>query len=235
MVIVKETWELLLPIIATINKTFKGKTVVENSPGDYTITACSTLWLTIGYNLTIGANIYKIVDLMPNQWIRLKGDIIPSVLEFDIYTPFNFHGTIIAQSEELNEIANSWDKLPMIYLHEITREKFHESDLDTIDRDSDCDFYFMVDCNIQDWKTSDHYKYAVRPMRNLLFAFVKALKESGKIGLFNTYDVFDHAKWGVYISDKGHTKQIFKDHLSGTQLRITIPFLKEFSCGDCSM
>jgi hypothetical protein len=230
MAIIKETWELLLPILNTINKTFTVSSVIDNGNGTFKLNTCNTLWLTINYNLTIGAETYKIIDVEPNEWVLLQGVNAPILTSFDVYSPFKFHGTIIAQSEELNATPISFNKFPMIYLHEITRERFNVNEEETIDRESECDLYFMVDCNIQNWLTNDHYKYAIRPMRNLLFETITALKLANNVGIFTDFEVFDQAKWGVYIADKGHKSKIFKDDLSGTQLRITIPFKKELKC-----
>ena len=45
---------------------------------------------------------------------------------------------------------------------------------------------------------------------------------------------YECAEFGVYVIDKGHTKQIFKDNLSGTALKINIPFLKNLICTACN-
>ena len=221
---------MLEPVVSAIPKTFTADSIDALGGGVYRLNSCDTLWLTLNRKVAIGATIYTITDLEPNQWVKVSGSLAPSTDTFDIYTPFFRHGTIIATNEELNRKHLHTDKLPMIYLHEITRERFSSDPEIAQDRESECDLHFLTDANFRDWKVVDHYKYAIAPMRNLLFAFVNQLKNSTFVGEFDEYDVLDHAKWGVFIADRGSEKGIFDDQLSGSQLRINIPFLKEMNC-----
>lgn len=225
-----ETYSLLEPIINAIDNSMMIDTIIDNLDGTYKLEMCFTKWLTIGSNIVIDGEDYKVIDFEYNDWIKVEGLVLPTIYGFEIDLPFKFRGTIIATSEELNNINLSWNKFPMIYLHEIVRERFNDNEEETIERESECDLYFLVDSNNQDWLTKDHYSYAIRPMRSLLFEFISALNNSKTVGAVDTYEVFDHAKFGVYFSDKGHTKKIFNDDLSGTQLKITIPFLKGIDC-----
>lgn len=226
-----ETFDLLKPVIDSIPNTFKGVGIVDNANGTYTITSSNTLWLSPGFYVAIGGVEYKILSIVANESIIIKGASLPITSTFTIYRPFFVHGTIIATNEELKAKNLSKNKFPMIYLHEITRERHYHSADSILDRESDCDIYFLVDADFETWLTNDHYANAIKPMRNLVSMFIVALTSNQSlISDFDTYETFDHAKFGVYFADKGHTKNIFDDRLSGVQVRISIPFIKNTNC-----
>lgn len=227
----RQTYDLLLPIFNGVSKTFEATDVTDNSDGTFTLNTCNTLWLHPAGNrvLSIDNVDYSIEDIEPNEWVKLRGSIAPA-LTFDIYPPSPFHGTVLAQNELLNQIENSKDKLPMIWLHEITRETFEASEELLADRESDCDIYFMTDANLEQWITPDHDKYAIKPMRNLCMAFIEQLENEANVDPNFKFEVFDHANFGVYLESKGHVRTTFNDKMSGTQLRITIQFNKDLNC-----
>ncbi len=231
MSIEKDTFQLLEPIVAAMNKTFVIDSVT-GSASPYILNSCNTLWLTIGYTISIGGNDYVVTDLTANESVTVSGSSTPPTKgSYDIDLPYFTHGTLLMQNAESKLKTDSWDKLPMIYLHETTPERINsDQDDSSIERESDCDLYFMIDCDYANWLTVDHFKYAVRPMRNLAAEFIEALKSSGSVGIIENYQQFDQPNWGIYISNKGQTSRLIDDELSGTQLTITIPFLKDTEC-----
>lgn len=224
----RTTYDLLTPIVNSIYKWINGDSITNHGNGTYTLYTCDTLWLTVKRKFTINSVSYTVEDLSPNEWVKLKGVSQPP-LKFEIYSPQFVHGTIIAQSTEYDNRSHlSWNKLPMIYLQEITREDFNNDVSESGDRDSDCTIYFMTEANIKDWKIVDHDKYAVMPMRNLLFGFIEALNEATNVDAdeLKKYSVYNRQDWGEFLFPNGQIKKYFKDDLSGSELRITIPFLK---------
>jgi hypothetical protein len=121
----------------------------------------------------------------------------------------------------------------MIWLHEITRERFNTDLLNLVDRTSECDIYFLDDADTESWLTENHDKYAIKPMRNLMAAFLDVLREQPGVDPDFVYEAFDHANFGEYFKNKGHKDKIFDDPLSGVQLRISIQFYKDLSCVEC--
>jgi hypothetical protein len=237
---VKKTSELIEAIVSTISKVLVIKTVTDNNDGTYTLDTidendiCSTKWATLNRVVTIDSEDYKIVDLLPNKWIKVSGAVLPVAgTSFNLYNFFYTHGTILEQNKQLTNIVKSTDKTPMIFLHESIRERFNNDFESTIDRDSECDFYFMANCEPRNWVTDDHDRYAVKPIRNLLSLFINALENASNVDQIEGFDVTDHANWGVYVSDKGHVKNIFPDNLSGSHLKITISFFKSSDCCSC--
>lgn len=227
----KQTYDLLKPIVDTIDKAIVCQTLTDNGNGTFTFTCNNTKWLTKGYSFTVITDVYKVVSIVPNVSITVSGSTLPLAKTFDIYLPYFIHGTVIATNAELQNTANSIDKLPFIWLKEVTKETVSVDELDSLDRVSECDLYFMVDCDFSNWKTTDHDLNAIQPMRNLINEFIKVVSESAGIGtLEQDYIVTNHARWGTFVTDSGHVKQVFNDHLSGCNLKIQIPFLK----GSCA-
>ncbi len=228
----KQTYELLIPIVNAMNRLFEGDSIVQNIDESWTIESCNTLWLTKGSKFNIGLLEYEVIDIEPNESITVSGEEIPE-LNFVINLPFFSHGTTLAKNSELNATPNAVDKLPMIWLHDPTEERFSKDTDSIIDRESDCDLFFMAETNYPDWLTLDHDKYAIKPMRNMVESFLNALNYSGKTSDGIDYDILDHANFGRYNAEKGHIKKVFDDDMSGCQLMITIPFLVDSLCHDC--
>ncbi len=69
-------------------------------------------------------------------------------------------------------------------------------------------------------------------MRNLVNAFIEALYKNKKVGDFaKTPDTTTpHVNFDVYVDSKGHEQSIFVDQLSGIELEISIPILKQKDC-----
>lgn len=119
----------------------------------------------------------------------------------------------------------------MVYLLEVIEDNFLEDD-NLLDRTSDLRLFFLTEANFEDWKTDQHYLDAIEPMRSMVDFFIsEVLKKSKGLGKIEGYDVINHANFGVYTTDKGHTKKIFNDDYSGCELRITLPIKSDYSCG----
>lgn len=227
------TYDLLADIFDTLDRTFTIDLITDNGNGTYTLEATNTLWITKGYTVTIDSVDYTVTDLQPDEWITISGDTLPTATEFEAYAPFFRHGSLMATRAELQAEANDANKYPMIFMHDKISERFNYDDELSLERESRCKFYALVPCDIKDWIITDHDRYAIRPMRNLMNAFVTAIKSAT-----NVYDEglvegewSDEHKFGVFIQQQGSVKALFADNLSGTGLDIVIPFLQP-SCED---
>lgn len=234
----KATRELIQTIINTIDKTFVGTSLIDNGGGSYTIASCNILWLTKNVVITIGVKTYRVTEILKDVSITILSldtiPVIPSTLIFDISLPYYWHGTLKFTSMELNLIDKSTLKLPMIYLLERTPEQHNENELETIGMISDCRFFIMSETDVENWNQNTHVKYAVEPMRNLTFAFysaMRAFKEGIEQSTFreNKLNIEDCIKWGKYFFE-GSEAKFFNDDVSGTDVKIEIPFLKKYIC-----
>ena len=225
-----QTYDKLDVIVSQIDKSVICQSVTDNLNGTYTFDCNNTKWLTAGYNITIGLVTYKVVSFVCNTSFIVSGASLPTVLTFDLYVPIFKHGTIKKVSEELDSMASFSDKLPLIFLHEIVEEKYHLDALDSIDADVDVRLYFLTDCDYANWTQLQGDDLGVRPMRSLCNEFIKSLtisqyiSELTGIGNVKNYNIF-----GNY-NDNGTIKNIFNMYLSGVELKVTIPFVKNCEC-----
>lgn len=229
----KSTFELLVPIVNSISGALTITAVTNNGGGSYTLSMCNTLWATTGYTITIGGNQYTITSIVPNVSLTVSGSVVPSVGAFNLYPPVFYHGTIQSTIQDLNEkvnnASNSTDKLPMIWLHESVDETINFQPTEPIYRNSNVDIYFLIDANFRDWTNDDHYTFAIKPMRQLIEAFLYSMKYSGQVNdnLIDTLKLNDLPRFGNYTAQDGSKKTIFSNYpLSGTRLSLTIPFLR---------
>lgn len=241
----KSEYELLLPIIARINNSIGVTSVTTNPDNTFTLFTCNILWATLGFPITIGGNEYKIIDIQDGVSITVKpktGTTAPTAGVFSLYVPKFYHGTIKATETDLNRKVNnnllSWDKLPMIWLHEPVEEIISPGADEAVYMRSNCELYFLNDADFAKWNNNDHYKYAIKPMRRLFMAFYEAMKYSG--GLINvdnikSYKLIDLPRFGQYKVISGSKSnqnegesQIFAEyHLSGTKVGIQISWLRQ--------
>jgi hypothetical protein len=232
MVIRKQTRQILELVIPTIYKTFEGLILTDNGNDSYTLTTCNTLWLTTGSVFTTDATEFTVTDLVPNESITFTGAIEPVTLDFDISEPFFWWGKMKSVNTELSMLTNASDKLPMIYLHQVNKERWNDDPEISLGMQSDVDLYFMCEADFKNFTIVDHETYCIIPMRNLVFAFIEALKnysENIETMLYE-YDVTDLPEWGSYADPYGNQKKYFNDDVSGCKLEINIPFSKENCC-----
>lgn len=186
-------------------------------------------------------DIYKVetevVSVVDNEdgtiIFTILDNFILEITEIMFYVPNDVkvkHGTIIDGNIQLTTIKDGEDKYPLIFQHEITRETFFNDKRNKLERESEVDLFFLCVADFKDWQIAEHNKFAIKPMRELALKFIEELKTSNGIGEFDTFEILDHVKFGVYTSEKGHTERIFNDNLSGVQLKIKIPFLKTCGC-----
>jgi hypothetical protein len=244
MDISKSEYELLLPIIERINNSIGVTSVTTNSNNTFTLFTCNILWATLGFPITIGGHEYKIIDIEDGVSITVKpktGSTAPSVGVFSLYVPKFYHGTIKATESDLNAKINnnllSWDKLPMIWLHEPVEEIIVPGEEEAIYRKSNSELYFLNDADFAKWSNNDHYKYAIKPMRKLFMAFYDSMKYSGLINYdqIKSYKLIDLPRFGQYKVISGNKSNqtqgestIFAQyHLSGTKVGIQISWLRQ--------
>lgn len=179
----------------------------------------------------------EVVSVVDNEdgtiIFTILDNFILEITEIMFYVPNDVkvkHGTIIDGNIQLTTIKDGEDKYPLIFQHEITRETFFNDKRNKLERESEVDLFFLCVADFKEWQIAEHNKFAIKPMRELALKFIEELKTSNGIGEFDTFEILDHVKFGVYTSEKGHTERIFNDNLSGVQLRMTIPFLKTCGC-----
>ena len=229
----KQTVDIVRELVESLTFTFNIDSIVDNGDGTYTLNGCKTYQLQAMPNCTIeiGGLPYTITNVEHNESITITGNPVPTVNSFTVPAPFYFHGTVIQTNLELSQIE-FFDRIPMVYLLEVLEDNYNNNSEIPLDRESSLRLFFLTNADFTDWKTSDHYKNAVLPMRNLADGFIHALNGNKFIDNFDNYTLINRVNFGVYTTDKGYTQQIFNDNLSGVEMQVTLPILPEFRCDE---
>jgi len=230
----REIVDIIENIVNGLSFTTTIKTVTDNGNGTYTLGVCWTYHVQPFCNVTINAVSYRVTDIVNNESITIEAGAAPLVGDvIEISAPKYFHGTRPATNEELAEIVNVSDKLPFVYLFEVISESFSNDEEERIERESTMRLFFLGGANFDDWYTDDHYKYAIIPMRNLVFKFIDSVNsDMATFADFDNYTLINHAKFGVFTDNNGHTNRFFNEDLSGVEMRVTLPVLKDIACSD---
>ena len=165
---------------------------------------------------------YEVVAVVNNQSIEVVG-VIADPVAYTVPNPFFCHGTPVMTNSHINGARHS-DKVHMIYLYEILRER-DKNPNSRIVRESDLRLFFLDSANFSEWDTDDHYSQRLLGLNNLVDAFIEAArKNTCCFYLFETdFTRVNHANWGVYVDNEGHKQRIFDDDLTGVELSFTLP------------
>src|ERR1700751_1559070 len=112
MVYKQSSIDIIDNIISSLEFPVEIKTYVNNGVGNHTLTVCDMYHAQPGFVVTIGGKKYTITDIIPatklfceaptNDVIKIKGDASNiTATTFDLYKPFFFYGTPIAEGMEL--------------------------------------------------------------------------------------------------------------------------------------
>lgn len=230
----REIVDILEIIVNGLSATTTVKTVTDNGNSTYTLGVCCTYHVQPYCYVTINAVQYRVTDILNNESITIENGAAVVVGDtIEIAAPKYFHGTRPATNEELAEIEGISDKIPMVYVFEVISETYSNNDEERIERESTIRMFFLGAANFEDWYTDDHYKYAITPMRNLAFEFINSINnDTCTFADFDNYTLINHAKFGVFTDNNGHTNRFFNEDLSGVEMRVVLPLLKDFACSD---
>lgn len=172
--------------------------------------------------INIDSTDFEVVSVVNNQSIEVVG-VIVAPLNYTVPNPFYFHGTPILTNTHISG-AKEDQKVPMIYLFEILKEKDIKED-SRIVRESDLRLFFLDSADFEDWSTDDHYSKRLLGLNNLVDEFIEAARNfSCCFYLFET-DItrINHVNWGVWRNNAGHEQRIFDDDLTGVEVSFTLP------------
>ena len=210
---------------------------ITNTPStnNYVVVVTDLLDLAVGKMVSIGGVEYQITEintLTPS--FTVSALVAPVGTQLNTLYPFYIHGRFIAANNELNQIQNSLRKYPLIYLAEnySTRENL-DPNLQIGDNVS-CSIFIMNSSNYEDFTTEEHYTYTIDAMDSIANSFIDKLKTNQFVQYreFSELERIRHTKWGLEVTNKGTTTNLFDDNLSGVELRLQIPIRKSINhCG----
>lgn len=231
----KETVQVIGDLISSWLLPFEISSAIANNDGTFTLFVPKTYYLTPGKRrkIIINAISYTVLAVENNCSVTLSGSIIPPTATFNLPVPYYFNGTIIQTNTEIKKESDLSKKTPMIFL----RRPFDETldAMDLIDTDiantASLTLYFLTEAIFSEWSTAQHDKYAVIPMRNMVYEFIELLKRNEKyIQRFSNYSVTDMIKFGL-VTQKGYEGGgLFSDNYSGVELDITLGIKYQCIC-----
>lgn len=203
-----------------------GKVVSASFDGtNTTLTVEKTFHLRRGMDVTIDGTSYVVVSVTNNQYIEVEGAVVDPLL-YTVPNPFYFHGTPIMTNNHINGMRED-QKVPMIYLYEIIREKDKGID-SAIVRESDLLLFFLDSANFSEWETEDHYSQRLKGLNNLVDEFRDQARDYRCCFYLEETEFtrINHVNWGVWRTNAGHERRIFDDDLTGVELNFTLPLRK---------
>lgn len=231
----RETVDIVGDLVAGIDTSVNIKTITDNLDGSYTITTCNTKYLKPCLRFDVDSVTYEVIDevgkeFVPNEKFTVKGGSIITQNVISLPAMKYFHGTVIATSQELDKKQFDTEKFPMVYLLEVINDNFNNLPENKIDRVSDFRIFFLTNTDEENWLTADHYRLAIKPMRNMLYQFIEDLNNNANIEEFSNFTAINHARFGVYTTDKGHTRRVLNDKTSGVEVRLSLPIVTSTLC-----
>ena len=191
------------------------ESITDNLDGTYTLSVNNTYYLSLGSVVTINLIDYKVTDFVLNNSLTLSGAVIPIA-----------HTVNIQINQNINEY-------PFIWLLEFLDAEHDDADDSSVKATLDLNLYFLTSSDFEDWNIDKAYSYAVYPMYNEIDFFIKTLKARQDLfGKLTSHTVNNHVNFGAYATDKGYELQIITDQLSGSQLRISLPYVVDVCIGD---
>lgn len=172
--------------------------------------------------LNVDGTDYEIFSVVNNESIEVVGVIADPVV-YTVPNPFYFHGTPMMTNAHIHG-ARENQKVPMIYLYEILRER-DKRENSRIVRESDLRLFFLDSANFSEWETDDHYSQRLLGLNNLIDEFITAARKyQCCFYLYGTdFTRINHVKWGVWKNNAGHEKRLFDDELTGVEVSFTLP------------
>ncbi len=172
--------------------------------------------------LNVDGTDYEIFSVVNNASITVVG-VLPTASSYKVPNPFYFHGTPMMTNAHING-ARENQKVPMIYLYEILRER-DKRENSRIVRESDLRLFFLDSADFDDWETDDHYSQRLLGLNNLVDEFITAARAyQCCFYLYETdFTRINHVKWGVWKDNAGHEKRLFDDELTGVEVSFTLP------------
>jgi hypothetical protein len=201
-------------------------TSFSNDGTNTTITVGNVFHSRAGLVVDIDGTDYTVISAnYDTNTLVLAGVIVAPVL-LTVPIPYFFHGTFMKLNNELNEVLNIDDKIPMFYLHEVIREKKHNPAKSGLDRTSDIRLFLMDKAPENGDTTANQYADIIVPLSKLADFFTNALYTAYQFGDIDDIEQVNQVEWGTYSDSKGHLKRFFDANLTGIAFSFSLPILK---------
>ena len=200
----------------------------SNDSTNTTIIVDNPLYARSKLILTVDAAPLEVISVTDNS-IVVPGILTPVVV---ILQPmFYYNESYIDFNNLLGTIASSRGKMPFVLLRDPIIETYNNKPTSAIDYTAEVNLLILDDSDFTRYtEGEDFYNNVINRIRS----FVKLILDSAKLypvfGNIDTYRIRDYKKFGEYVQSKGTVSYFFDENLSGVQLTITLPILKNLNC-----
>lgn len=229
--------ESTVDIVRTLWETFDPvgeiKRVDDNGDGTFDIYVCKLFNSRPKRTITINGEDYNItaVNVDAKVITVTSADDLTSATEYRPPHVYFFHGTPLATGQELVNIKTASQKIPMLYLFEIIKDKRFPSPQDALDRETGVRLFFLDQAEFNSWDTDRHYDLAIMPMARWATEFLDEFIYFHKsLDHIEPYEFIYHPKFDPQISQNGVLKSLWADQMSGVEANILLPVRKSFVC-----
>ncbi len=217
----KLTVDILQDFINSLD--LSGEVVNYSDDGtDTTLTVLNTYHARPNMTVDVDGSDYTILEVVNNTSLRVSG-VVAAPVKYTVPNPFYFHGSPLMTNNHING-ADSTDKVPMVYLYEILKERELGED-SLILREADLRLFFLDSANFDDWETDDHYSQRLIGLNNLVDKFIESARAYNCCFYLyqTTFTRINHVNWGVWSDKEGNVSRLFDDNLTGVELSFTLP------------
>jgi len=219
-------------IIDKIDLDIKISSVVANR-----VNVCgSTLFLTIDKVVVIESLNYTITDFILNEWIEVipKGHTTDVPVDATIVTAPEItllQGTPISVNNEYKQLnLRTSAKTPFIWL--VEPYSFNDQAIESsIDVEFKAKLLFLDWADSEEWLNKQHNDRVIKPMSNLKDAFIDVINEDYNFKRLESTTSLTRPRFGVYQTNKGATKHILDETLSGVEFDMD---LKVYDMEQCN-
>ena len=195
----------------------------------------STYWVFDCMDIDFNGLAGVVVNVSRNNYfdvkIRTELNETEGTVIFQLLPPKFVHGTVPMSNVEIKDDSCI---PPICYLWEIFTSQYQNqfSSIEFIGQR--VRLFFLNNYSQDDHLTDDHYTRCIYPMEQMALYFVEVLRQSNKIeseySKSEKFDLINRVKIGSYKGINGNDKGLFNKNLSGVELVLNIPVVKENSC-----
>ena len=216
--------KILNDYVSTLTQTVTFKSVVDNGDGTFTIETCDTANLRVAKCVEIGGAVYTITELIQDESFVVSGSNPITATQMNIDAPFFIHGTPKNASNEFTKVDEDI-KYPFVYLYEIYAEEVKTDRTNPTAYSANLRLFFLDETNPEDYLTQDQYSEVIRPVRSLVELFLDPITSGESVQFVEQTSDFTMIPWvnfGKFQDARGNEKYIFKDKISGYELKINL-------------
>jgi hypothetical protein len=201
---------------------------IDNGDGSITINSNVTV-IENGDYIILGTGNYLVYDLDKIAGtFKVKATFPTGETTWRTAAPYYYHGTPQTVNKEIDTDNVPTDKAryPAIVLWEIIRQDFDKDPVSVVGNTARLTMSFLDTTNKIDWTIEEHYDNVIDQMEDEADRFISIIKKHPYISRFDDYSYIKHFNWGTFVQDKGHTRYILDENLSGLNLEIALPIKK---------